>query len=154
VSTNAMTGKSLVQLQNIQNCHNMMKSGWQKDILERTTVALPNPERTTVRDHDDKTQKELDNHIEMCLMELVADMDEDDALQQSDAPCYWTIFERLVETIAVTKASPQTWWTRVRVSSKCTCQLRAKLARKEMIVPMMSIHQKIYRRIAGQPKPT
>jgi hypothetical protein len=27
VSTNAMTGKSLVQLQNIQNCHNMMKSG-------------------------------------------------------------------------------------------------------------------------------
>jgi hypothetical protein len=38
-----------------------------------------------VRDHDDKTQKELENHIEMFLTELVADMDEDDALQQSDA---------------------------------------------------------------------
>ena len=81
-----MTGESLVRLQNIQNCHNMMKSGRQKDILERTTVALPDPERTTVRDHDDETQRELDNHIEMCLTELVADMDEDDALQQSDAP--------------------------------------------------------------------
>jgi hypothetical protein len=39
-----------------------------------------------VRDHDDETQKELNNHIEMCLTELVADMDEDNALQQSDAP--------------------------------------------------------------------
>jgi hypothetical protein len=63
----------------------MMKSGRQKDILERTTVALPDPERTTVRGHDDETRKELKNHIEMCLTELVADMDEDDALQQSDA---------------------------------------------------------------------
>jgi len=27
VSSNAMTGRSLVRLQNIQNCHNMMKSG-------------------------------------------------------------------------------------------------------------------------------
>jgi hypothetical protein len=85
VSSNAMTGESLVRLQNIQNCHNMMKSGRQKDILERTTVALPDPERNTVRDHDDETQKELENHIEMYLTELVADMDEDDALQQSDA---------------------------------------------------------------------
>jgi hypothetical protein len=85
VSTNAMTGESLVRLQNIQNCHNMMKSGRQKDILERTTVALPDLEKHTVRDHDDETQKELENHMEMYLTEFVADMDEDDALQQSDA---------------------------------------------------------------------
>jgi hypothetical protein len=85
VSTNAMTGESLVRLQNIQNCHNMMKSGRQKDILERTTVTLPDLERTTVRYHDDETQKELKNHIEMCLTELVADMDEDNALQRSNA---------------------------------------------------------------------
>jgi hypothetical protein len=63
----------------------MMKSGRQKDILERATVVLPDPERKTVRDHDEKTQKELENHIEMFLTELVADMDEDNALQQSDA---------------------------------------------------------------------
>jgi hypothetical protein len=63
----------------------MMKAGRQKDILERTTVALPNPERSTERDCDDETQKELENHIEMCLTELIVDMDEDDALQQSDA---------------------------------------------------------------------
>jgi hypothetical protein len=38
-----------------------------------------------VRDHNDETQKELENHIEMYLTELVVDMDEDVALQQSDA---------------------------------------------------------------------
>jgi hypothetical protein len=75
VTTNDMTGESLVQLQNIQNCRNMMKSGQQKDILERTTVALPDPERNTVRDYDDETQKELESHIEMYLTQLVADMD-------------------------------------------------------------------------------
>jgi hypothetical protein len=38
-----------------------------------------------VRDHHDETQKELKNHNEMYLTELVVDTDEDDALQQSDA---------------------------------------------------------------------
>jgi hypothetical protein len=38
-----------------------------------------------VCDHNDKTQKELENHIEMFLTELVADTDEDNTLQQSDA---------------------------------------------------------------------
>jgi hypothetical protein len=63
----------------------MMKSSRQKDILKHRTVALPDPERTTVHDHDDETQKELKNHIEMCLTELVADMHEDDALQQPNS---------------------------------------------------------------------
>jgi hypothetical protein len=63
----------------------MMKSGHQKDILKLTTFALPDLERNTVRDHNDETQKELENHIKMFLTELVADMDEDNALQQSDA---------------------------------------------------------------------
>jgi hypothetical protein len=69
VNSNAMTGRSLVRLQNIQNCHNMMKSGRQKDILERATVALPDPERNTVSDHNEETQKELESHIEKFLTE-------------------------------------------------------------------------------------
>jgi hypothetical protein len=90
-----------------------MKSGRQKDILERATVALPDPERNTVRDHDEKTQKELENHIEMFLTELVADMDEDNALQQSDAAMSLNEFRKAGrETTVATKASPRrTWWT-------------------------------------------
>ena len=86
MSTNDISGESIMRLQNIQNCHNMMKSGRQKDTLERITVALPDPEKITVHDHNDETQKELENHIEMFLTELVAEMDEDGVLRRSDAP--------------------------------------------------------------------
>ena len=40
VHTNALSGQSIMRLQNVQNCHNMMKAGRQKDILERITEPL------------------------------------------------------------------------------------------------------------------
>jgi len=75
-------------------------------------VALPDPERNTVRDYHEETQKELENHIKMFLMELVADLDEDNALQHSDAAMSLNEFRKAtVETTVATKASPRTWWT-------------------------------------------
>jgi hypothetical protein len=62
----------------------MMKAGRQKDILERITNPLPDPERNVVCDHDDETQRELENHIETYLSEIVAGLDEENALCQSN----------------------------------------------------------------------
>jgi hypothetical protein len=81
VESNAISGQSLVLLQNIQNCRNMMRAGRQKDILERTTDALPDPERNA-RDHDDETQREIDDHIETYLSEIVSGLDEENSLCQ------------------------------------------------------------------------
>jgi hypothetical protein len=34
IRANELSGQSIIRLQNTQNCHNMMKAGQQKDILE------------------------------------------------------------------------------------------------------------------------
>jgi hypothetical protein len=47
--TNALSGQSIKRLQNVQNCHNMMKAGRQKDVLERITEPLLEPSRTKKR---------------------------------------------------------------------------------------------------------
>jgi hypothetical protein len=86
VKANAIERKSLLLLQNIQNCHNLMRAGRQKDILERVTLPLPAPVKTKPTDYDEETQKQLENHIEMALTELVADLDEDNELRSIDAP--------------------------------------------------------------------
>jgi len=47
---------------------------------------LPDPVKSKAKDYDEKTQLELDKHIEMFLTKLVADMDEDNALRNPDVP--------------------------------------------------------------------
>jgi hypothetical protein len=86
VYANAKSSISIVHLQNIQNCHNVMKAGQQKDILEQIMDALPEPSKTKANDHDEATQKELEYHIEMCLTELFADMDEDHNFRNPNKP--------------------------------------------------------------------
>jgi hypothetical protein len=86
IESNTISGLSVIRLQNIQNCHNMMQAGRQKDILEQRTVPLPDPINTKKNDYDEETQKELEAHIDMCLTELVADLDEDNALRSPNDP--------------------------------------------------------------------
>ena len=87
VHENVLSGISIVRLQNIQNCHNMSKVGRQKDLLERITIPLPDPaSKTKTSDDDDLTQRELEAHIDMCLTELFADMDEDHRFRSPDHP--------------------------------------------------------------------
>ena len=86
IASNAISDESLVLLQNIQNCHNMMSAGRQDDVLERITKALPDPERRRVLDHDVETQQELENHIESFLTELVSDLDQDHRLRNPGTP--------------------------------------------------------------------
>ena len=57
----------------------MMKAGQQKDMLECTTEALPDPikgKKTT----DEQTETELVRHIDDCLTDLVSQLDEDNQL--------------------------------------------------------------------------
>ena len=84
-STDELSIESIVRLQNIQNCHNMMKAGCPDDVLERTTHALPDPTDSRETDHDMETQRDIDNHIEMHLTELVADLDANNAIQESNS---------------------------------------------------------------------
>jgi hypothetical protein len=87
VHANVLSGVSIVCLQNIQNCHNMTKVGRQKDLLERVTVPLADPASPTkTNDNDDLTQRELEDHIDMCLTELFADLDEDHRFRSPDEP--------------------------------------------------------------------
>jgi hypothetical protein len=67
------------RLQNIQDCRNMMKSGRQKDMLERTTEPLPDPIKGR-KGNDDKTDEEVETYIDACLTELVSQLDEDNNL--------------------------------------------------------------------------
>ena len=76
---------SLCRLQNIQDCRNMMKSGRQKDTLERTTEPLPDPIRSKLR-NDDKTDEELEARIENALTELISQLDADNNLGIIEAP--------------------------------------------------------------------
>ena len=66
-------------LQNIQECRNLLKTGRQKDMLERTTVALPEPAGKAKGDYDEETQAEIDQHVDDVLTELVAALDADNA---------------------------------------------------------------------------
>jgi hypothetical protein len=81
-STDELSIESIVQLQNIQDCHNMMKAQRPDNVLERTTHALPDPTDSRETDHDTETQRDIDNHIEMHLTELVADLDANNAIQE------------------------------------------------------------------------
>ena len=65
IHSNTISGLSVIRLQNIQNCHNMMKAGHQKDMLEQRTDPLPDPINTKKNDYDEETQKELEAHIDM-----------------------------------------------------------------------------------------
>jgi hypothetical protein len=71
---------TLKRLQNIQDCRNMMKSGRQKDSLERTTQPLPDPIKGRKEDElevDDDVAKHID---ECSLTELVSQLDMDNNL--------------------------------------------------------------------------
>ena len=74
-----ITETTQVQLQNIQDCRNMMKAGRQKDMLERTTEALPDPIKGK-KMTDEQTETKLARHIDDCLTELVSQLDEDNQL--------------------------------------------------------------------------
>ena len=69
------------RLQNIQDCRNMMKSGRQKDSLERNTQPLPDPVKGTNND-DHETDEDVAKHIDECLTELVSQLDEDNNLER------------------------------------------------------------------------
>ena len=56
-------------------------------MLSRSTVALPDPERKKRgSDYDEETQRKILEHIEECMTDLVAQLDEDDALLASSNP--------------------------------------------------------------------
>ena len=63
----------------------MMKSGRQKDTLERTTEPLPDPICGKVK-NDDKTDEEMKACIENALTELVSQLDADNNLGITEAP--------------------------------------------------------------------
>ena len=67
------------RLQNIQDCRNMMKSGRQKDSLERTTQPLPDPIKGGKQD-EGETDEDVAKHIDECLTELVSQLDVDNNL--------------------------------------------------------------------------
>jgi len=75
-SINAITQ---VQLQNIQDCRNMMKAGRQKDMLEWTTEPLLDPVKGK-NQKDEKTEAEVAIHIQDCLTEIMSQLDEDSNL--------------------------------------------------------------------------
>ena len=47
------------------------------------TEPLPDPLKKLSNNPDDATQQELENYIDMCMTELVADMDEDHVIQKT-----------------------------------------------------------------------
>ena len=63
----------------------MMKSGCQKDTLERTTEPLPDPIRSNVK-NDDKMDEAMEACIDNALTELVSQLDADNNLGITEAP--------------------------------------------------------------------
>jgi hypothetical protein len=57
----------------------MMKAGRPDDVLERITNALPDPTNSRELDHDMETQTDINNHIELHLTEMAAELDADNA---------------------------------------------------------------------------
>jgi hypothetical protein len=79
----ALSAESVARLQNIQDCHNMMRVGRPDNVLERITNALPDPIGSQHFDHDTETQMDLENHIEIHLADLLADLDADNVINDS-----------------------------------------------------------------------
>jgi hypothetical protein len=61
----------------------MMRVGRPDDVLELITNALPDPISSQHFDHDTETQMDLENHIEIHLTDLVADLDADNVINDS-----------------------------------------------------------------------
>ena len=78
-----ITSESKQRLQHIQDCRNMMKAGRQKDGLERSTEALPDP-ISCKKNVDEQTEAEIDRHINECMTEIVSGLDEDNHLVSGD----------------------------------------------------------------------
>jgi hypothetical protein len=59
----------------------MMRVGCPDDVLERITNALPDSIGSQHFDHDTETQMDLENHIEIHLTDLLADLDADNVIK-------------------------------------------------------------------------
>ena len=61
----------------------MMRVGRPDDVLEQITNALPDPIGSQHFDHDAETQMDPENHIEIHLTDLLADLDADNVINDS-----------------------------------------------------------------------
>jgi hypothetical protein len=59
ILTGALSAESVAWLQNIQDCHNMMRVGRPDDVLEWIANALPDPIGSQHFDHDTETQMDI-----------------------------------------------------------------------------------------------
>jgi len=71
-------------LQNVQDCRNLLGSGRQKDMLARSTFALPPPKGAKrTPDHDEETQLAINKYLEESMTDFVSLLDDDNELGSS-----------------------------------------------------------------------